>query len=88
MMEVNIFQELFLSTEIWSYFGPLAVIVAGLYFVKKERVTFVFFFLIESLIAYQYFTLISSNGWYIWHSFLMIFGILATLGTGLSNRKY
>ena len=85
MIEINILEELFLSTEIWSYFGPLALIAIGLMAIKKERILFIFFILVHSLLAYHYFTLISSNGWYIWHSFLMIFGIIATLGAGMNQ---
>ena len=85
MMEIDILQQLFFSTEIYSYFGPLIFIVASIFIVQKERVTYLFFLVVESLITYQYFTLISSNGWFIWHAYLMLFAIIVGLGVALSK---
>lgn len=87
MLEINIFQELFMSTEVWGYLGPLALVVAGLFFVKKERVLFIFFFLIDALFAYNYLQLISTDGLYIWHSIIMLFGALFTLVYPLWGRS-
>lgn len=85
MQEINILEELFLSTEIWSYFGPIAVVVAGIFFVKKDKVLFFFFLLLDSLLAYHYWNLVSADGWYIWHAWIMTFGIIVTLGYALSK---
>lgn len=85
MMQIDILNQLFFSTEIYSYFGPLIFIVASIFIVQKERVTYLFFFIIEALITFRYLELISSNGWYIWHAYLMVFAIIVGLGVALSK---
>ena len=85
MMEIDILQQLFFSTDIYSYFGPLAFIVASIFIVQKEKVTYLFFFVIEALITFEYMELISTNGWFIWHAYLMVFAIIVGLGVALSK---
>lgn len=86
MMEINIFQELFLSTEVWGYLGPLALVAIGLLLVKREPVLFIFVLIIEWLFAYNYLTLVSSTPAYAWHGFILILGSLFTLVYPAWNR--
>lgn len=78
-MEINVFQELFMSTSVWGYLGPLALVALGLFLVKKESVLFIFVLIVEFLFAYNYLALVGSTPAYAWHGFIMILGALFTL---------
>ena len=54
----NIFYQLFLSTELYGYFGPLALVVAGFIITKKEKGLGIFFIIVDSLVTAQYLSLI------------------------------
>lgn len=86
MMEINIFEELFLSTEIWGYFGPIALITAGLLLTKKDRSLGVLMFLIDCLCAYQYSVLLLTTPAYWWHFLIVLFGGILTLVPALMRR--
>jgi hypothetical protein len=75
----GILYELFLSTSIWGYFGPLGLIVAGYFFGKKDKMLGVLFFAVECLVIAQYLALVEATPAYWWHSFIVIFGMLFTI---------
>lgn len=87
MMEINIFQELFLSTEMWGYFGPVALIACGLVLTKKDKSLGVIMFLVDCLCAYEYSTLLEATPAYIWHFLILIFGGILTLVPALISRR-
>jgi len=87
MMEINIFQELFLSTEMWGYFGPVGLIAIGLILTKKERSLGVLMFLIDCLCMYQYSTLLEATPDYYWHMIILLLGGILTLIPSMTSRR-
>ena len=37
MQDLNILEELFYSTELWGYLGPLALVIVAWYLTKKDK---------------------------------------------------
>ncbi len=52
------FLDLFLSTEMIGYIGPLALVFVGWYLVKKDKGLGVIAFIVESLFIAQYLALV------------------------------
>lgn len=75
----DLFYELFLSPEISSYFGPLAIVVIGAFVMQKNKVLGVLYFVMEWLIIAQYFDLVSATPAYWWHIYILLLGGLFTL---------
>lgn len=73
---VNIFYELFLSLELWGYFGPLALVIIGYFLTKKERGLGIFFIIVDSLIIATYLGLVEATPQYWWHIFILILGVI------------
>ena len=82
----DLFYELFLSPEISSYFGPLALVIVGYFVVKKDRFLGVLYFVVECLFMAQYFALVEATPDYWWHIFILLFGGLFTLVYPLWDR--
>lgn len=82
----DLFYELFLSPEISSYFGPLALVIIGYFIVKKDRFLGVLYFVVECLFMAQYFALVEATPDYWWHIFILLFGSLFTLVYPLWDR--
>ena len=76
MQEINIFEELFLSTNMWGYFGPLALIVIGYFITKKERGLGIFFIIVDSLIIYTYLSLVETTPGYWWQIIILLLGVI------------
>ena len=72
----GIFYDLFLSTGMWGYFGPLALVVIGFVVTKNERGLGIFFVIVDSLIIAQYLALVGTTPDYWWHIFILIFGVI------------
>lgn len=75
----TILDELFLSTEVYGYLGPLIIVIAGSYLVKRDKPLFIIFFIVDALLAYHYWNLVSVDGVYIWHALIMTLGVLSTI---------
>lgn len=75
MQEINILEELFLSTEMWGIFGPLALVVIGYFVTRKENGLGIFFIIVDSLIIYQYLTMIDYE-LYLWHAIILLLGVI------------
>ncbi len=76
MQDINIFEELFLSTELWGYFGPIALVVMGLILIKKEKSLGIFWILLESLVIAHYYTLLEATPSYWWHIIILLLGVV------------
>jgi len=76
MQEINLFQELFLSTEMWGYFGPLALVIIGYLLTKKERSLGIFLIIVESLLIAQYLALIEATPNYWWQVIILLLGVV------------
>ena len=75
MQEINIFEQLFLTTEIWGIFGPLTLVVAGFFITQKEKGLGILFIIVDSIIVYQYLQLVNYE-LYLWHVIILILGII------------
>lgn len=82
----NIFYELFLSLQLWGYFGPLALVIIGYVIAKKERILAVLWFVIECLFIAQYLDLVSATPDYWWHIMILLLGGLFTCVYPLLDR--
>jgi len=72
----DLFYELFLSTEIFSYFGPLALVIIGYFLTRREKPLGIFIIIIDSLVIAHYLTFIETTPWYWWHVFILILGVM------------
>jgi len=68
----GILYELFLSTSMWGYFGPVAVVAASLFLTKKDKGIGVLMFIIICLCVYQYSLLLLITPAYIWHFLILL----------------
>ena len=75
MQDINLFEQLFLTTEMWGLFGPLALVVAGFFITQKEKGLGILFIIVNSIIVYQYLQ-IANYELYLWHVIILILGIM------------
>ena len=85
MMEINYFEELFLSTEIQGWFGPIILVVCGVLLSKKDRSLGIFFLLLDALVIWYYSSLVEATPWYLWNMIIMLLGIILCMGRMASN---
>lgn len=83
---VNYLSELFLSPEVWGFFGPALVVIAGYVLVEKDKVLGVIWFIIECLAVAYYAALIEAYPYLVWHMYIILLGGLLTLVYGLWDR--
>ena len=76
MQDINWFSELFLSTELWGYFGPLGLVVIGYLLTKKDKPLGIFMFIVDSLVISHYLTLVDATPDYWWHIFILLLGVI------------
>lgn len=72
----DLFFELFLSTEISGYFGPLAFVVVGFLITKKEKGLGILMIILYSLVIAQYLALISATPSYWWQVIILLLGVI------------
>ncbi len=70
--------ELFLSTGIIGYIGPLAIVVLGHVLAKKDKGLGIIAFMAQCLFAAQYFALIDTTPAYWWHIIIILLGGILT----------
>lgn len=75
MIEINFFEELFLSTNMWGYFGVLALIVIGYFVTMKEKGLGIFFIIVDSLLIANYLSLANYEV-YMWQVIILLLGVL------------
>lgn len=80
------FLDLFLSTEMIGYIGPLALVVTGWWLVKKDKGLGIIAFIVESLFLAQYLALVEATPDYWWQIFILFFGMLFTVVFPLWDR--
>ena len=82
MQEINIFEELFLSVDIWGWFGPLAIIVVSFIILtnRKLKPLGILFIIVEFLTISIYFDLVEATPWYWWNIIIMLLGIIICIG--------
>lgn len=78
MQDINILEELFLSTEMWGYLGPIAMVMIGYYVARRDRILGVLWFVFECLFIAHYLSLVDATPAYWWHTIILLFGGLLT----------
>ena len=78
--------ELFLSTGIIGYIGPLAIVVLGYVLAKKDRSLGIIAFMVQCLFAAQYFTLLETTPDYWWQIIILLLGGVLVLIPQLMDR--
>ncbi len=78
--------QLFLSTNMWGYLGPLALVIGGYFVMRKDKALGVMWFVVECLVLAQYFLLVSATPDYWWHIFILLLGGLFTCVFPLWDR--
>lgn len=84
---INIFYDLFLSSNMWGYIGPLALAIGGYYIAKKSRSLGVLWFIVDCLFISQYFELIEANPNYWWQIIILMMGCILCLIPALMDRN-
>lgn len=83
---LNIFYDLFFSLNMWSYLGPMGLVVFGYFMAKKDRILGVLWFILECLFIAQYLILVDATPNYWWHIFILALGGLLTCVYPLWDR--
>ena len=82
MQDINWLDELFLSTDLWGWFGP--IILISITFIvlsnKKTKPLGILFMILQMLVTYTYVSLVDATPWYWWNIIIMIVGMLLCLG--------
>ena len=86
MQDINWFDELFYSLEIWGYFGVLALVIIGYLVIKKDKPLGIFFIIVDSLVIWHYLDLVEATPEYWWHIFILIFGVISCVAQ-MTNRR-
>lgn len=81
------FEDLFLSTGIVGYIGPLALVAIGAYLMKKDKVVGLLYFIVECLVVAQYASLVEATPDYYWHMLIVLLGGLFTFVYPLWERR-
>ena len=76
MQDINWFDELFLSTELWGYFGPVGLVIIGYLLVQKDKALGIFMIIVDSLVISHYLDLVEAAPGYWWHIFILLLGII------------
>lgn len=80
-------EDLFLSTEMVGYIGPLAIVVVGYLLAKKDKGLGLIAFIVQCLIAAQYFALIEATPDYWWHVIIILLGSILTCVVPLMDKR-
>jgi len=76
MEELDIFHEVFLSHNMWGFFGVVILVIVGFFITKKEKNLGIFMIIIYSLALSQYFTLLETNPIFWWQIIILILGVI------------
>lgn len=76
MQDINWFDELFLSLEIWGYFGVLGLVIIGYLLVQKDKGLGIFMIIVDSLVIAHYLDLVEAEPNYWWHIFILLLGVI------------
>ena len=72
----DLFYELFLSTDISGYLGPVALVIIGYLLIQKDKPLGIFVIIVNSLIISHYLTLVEATPDYWWHIFILLLGVI------------
>jgi H+/Cl- antiporter ClcA len=83
----EIFNDIFLSQEMYGYLGVFLLIVGGYIIAQKSVFLGVIWFIVECLFVGQYLSLVDTTPAYWWHIFILLLGGLLTCVYPLWDRK-
>jgi len=83
----DLFNQLFYSTEVWSYLGILAVVVVCLLFSHKVKGAFAFCFLGLMLMGVMYFDQVTAGGFFTWHVLIALLGAVMCIPIGVDTLR-
>ena len=70
-------QEVFYTpTEIWGWFGPVGLVIFGIFLAKKERFLGLIWIILLSLVTYSYYELATVTAGYNWHALICLLGVI------------
>jgi hypothetical protein len=72
----ELFYELFLSTEISGYLGPVGLVIIGSMIMKKDKSLGIFVFIVECLVIAQYLALVDATPNYWWQIIILLLGVI------------
>jgi len=78
--------ELFLSTGGLGYLGPFVIVIIGYLLAKKDKGLGLIAFIVQCLIAAQYFTFIEADPAYWWQVVIILVGGMLTCVVPLMDR--
>ena len=78
MQDIHWLDEIFLSTDLWGWFGPLLFITIVFLILtnKKAKPLGILFLIVEILMINFYLGLVEATPWYWWNIIIMILGML------------
>ena len=82
----DLLYELFLSTGITGYLGPLAIVIIGAMVAKKDKTLGVLWFAVECLFMAQYFALLDATPDYWWQIIILMIGGISGCVIPLMDR--
>jgi len=71
---LGLFTEIFLSTQIWGYFGPLALVVIGYEITRREKPLGVFYFLVLMVMTFATYMNNALFLDHVWKVLILVFG--------------
>ena len=75
MQDINLFEELFYSVEIWGLLGPAVLITITYLATKKDHGLGLIWYLISTLGAFMFYMPMSiDNAFFTWHLLIIVFG--------------
>lgn len=86
MQEINWLNELFLSTEMWGYFGPLVLVIIGYLLIQKDKALGIFMVIVDSLVISHYISLVDATPEYWWHIVILLLGVIQCAFQMMSRR--
>lgn len=75
MQDINILEELFYSTEMWSLFGPAILVTITYFLTKKDEGVGLIWYLVSTLGAFTFYMPMSLvNAYFSFHLVIIVFG--------------
>lgn len=84
---LDLFRQLFLSAEVWTYLGILGVVIIALLFSYKVKGVFPFCFLVLTLMGIMYFDEVTAGGFFIWHIVIAMLGAVMCIPIGIDKLR-
>lgn len=76
LQDINIFEEMFLATDMWGLIGPIAIVMIGYLLIERDKYLGIFWMLVEAYFIASYYELFLSDPAYSWHITVLLFGVV------------